>query len=988
MNPVATTDMVVEILVAEDSSTQAEHLRHLLEQRGYQVTAVMDGRPALACLRQHKPALVISDINMPAMNGYELCQQIKGDERTRDIPVILLTSLSDAADVLQGLACGADSFITKPYSDSYLLACVERTLSEAVGPAIQQASREVEITLPGTQRVISADPRRMVSLLTSTYKAAVYRNTELVQAQEALRTLNDHLEDLVEERTAVLTAEIAERELAERKIRYLADVLENVSDAIVSLDLKGIILSWNAGAEALFGYRAEDVIGRTYAEQVPYDYLGTTQEAALQEMAASGRWRGEVRSHRQDGRQIYVLVASAVLTDKAGLVTGVSAVLHDITERKQAEAALAESTELLSRAEAVGSTGSWRLDLGADKVVWSAGLHRLFGLLPGEFEGTRAAYLARVHPDDRQSVRLALASALADNIPLAFECRIVRPDGEVRVQQARAEIVRDEQGSPTYLLGIAVDITERQQHERELEAIAAISTALRAANTQAQMLPLVLEQVINLLAASHAALGMRDPASDELVVTQVHGGLSKRTGQRLPAGAGIGGHVLATGQPYVSAHTATDPYYYTMDSIESDRALICVPLVTSTQGLGVLWAGRLAPFTASEVQVLTAIAGIAANAIQRSGLLEQTEQRLQRLAALREIDNAIMSSLDLRTTLFILLGQVSAQLGVDACDILLLKRGLNKLDYAAGRGFRTKAIEKTQQRLGEGHAGRAALERRLVAAPDLRADSTPFQRASLLADDDFRALFCVPLVAKGQVVGVLEVFHRAALNPDADWLAFLETLAGQAAIAVADAWMYNDLQTSNSELLLAYDTTLEGWSAALDLRDHETEGHSQRVTEMTMQLARALGMGEAEQEQLRRGALLHDIGKMGIPDAILLKPGQLTDAEWVIMRHHPQFAYDLLWPIAYLRPALDIPYCHHEKWDGSGYPRQLRGEGIPLAARIFAVVDVWDALRSDRPYRRGWPEDEVRAHIRQQSGAHFDPQVAAGFLSMIENPVR
>ena len=480
---------------------------------------------------------------------------------------------------------------------------------------------------------------------------------------------------------------------------------------------------------------------------------------------------------------------------------------------------------------------------------------------------------------------------------------------------------------------------------------------------------------------------MHDPASDELVVSQVQGRLMVQTGQRLPAGAGIGGQVMATGQPYVSANTATDPYYYAMDSIDSDRALICVPLITSSQVLGVVWAGRLAPFTVTEVRVLTAMAGIAANAIQRSGLLEQTEQRLQRLAALREIDNAIMSSLDLRTTLFILLGQASTQLGVDACDILLLKRGLNRLEYAAGRGFRSKASEKAQQRVGEGHAGQAALERRLVAVPDLRVEPAPLQRAGQLAEEGFLALFCVPLVAKGQVVGVLEAFQRAPLNPDADWLAFLETLAGQAAIAVADAWMYNDLQTSNSELLLAYDTTLEGWSAALDLRDHETEGHSQRVTEMTLRLARALGVSEAEQEQLRRGALLHDIGKMGIPDAILLKPGQLTDAEWGIMRHHPQFANDLLWPIAYLRPALDIPYCHHEKWDGSGYPRQLRGEGIPLAARIFAVVDVWDALRSDRPYRRGWPEDEVRGHIREQSGAHFDPPVVAAFLALLETPV-
>jgi len=181
---------------------------------------------------------------------------------------------------------------------------------------------------------------------------------------------------------------------------------------------------------------------------------------------------------------------------------------------------------------------------------------------------------------------------------------------------------------------------------------------------------------------------------------------------------------------------------------------------------------------------------------------------------------------------------------------------------------------------------------------------------------------------------------------------------------------------------LAYETTIEGWSRALDLRDKETEGHSLRVTEMTLALAKAMGMSGQELVQIRRGALLHDIGKMGIPDHILLKPGPLTPEEWAVMKQHPQFAYELLAPIAYLRPALDIPYCHHEKWDGTGYPRGLRGEQIPLAARIFAIADVWDALRSDRPYRPAWPAQQVRAHMLQLFGTHFDPRLLEPFLAM------
>jgi putative nucleotidyltransferase with HDIG domain len=221
----------------------------------------------------------------------------------------------------------------------------------------------------------------------------------------------------------------------------------------------------------------------------------------------------------------------------------------------------------------------------------------------------------------------------------------------------------------------------------------------------------------------------------------------------------------------------------------------------------------------------------------------------------------------------------------------------------------------------------------------------------MMQEENFASYFSVPLVAKGQVKGMLDIFNRTLLNPDQEWYNFLETLGGQAAIAIDNTSLLEDLHRSNMELTLAYDTTLEGWSKALDLRDKETEGHTQRVVKIALSIAQVLGIQEEELIHIQRGALLHDIGKMGIPDSILFKPGPLTDKEWEIMRRHPVYAYELLYPITHLRPALDIPYCHHERWDGTGYPRKLRGEEIPLAGRIFTVVDVWDAITSDRPYR-------------------------------------
>jgi PAS domain S-box-containing protein len=363
---------------------------------------------------------------------------------------------------------------------------------------------------------------------------------------------------------------------------------------------------------------------------------------------------------------------------------------------------------------------------------------------------------------------------------------------------------------------------------------------------------------------------------------------------------------------------------------------------------------------------------------------ERIERQLSQLESLRAIDLAILGTTDVRLTLKTVLAELRNSLKVDAGVIMLHDPQTLTLEIADLFGFYSPGIENVRPRLGQGIMGGAALEGRIMEYPNL-ALAPPSEFSSFpLEVEKIQAFYAVPLTAKGKLVGVLGVGHRSALEPTPEWRSFLETLAGQAAMAIDSANAFNDLQRSNLNLTLAYDTTIEGWSRALDLRDKETEGHSLRVTEMTLKLARAVGMSEDELVHLRRGALLHDIGKMGVPDAVLLKPDKLTNDEWNIMRRHPGYAYDLLVPIAFLHPALDIPYCHHEKWDGTGYPRQLKGEQIPLAARIFAVVDVWDALRSDRPYRQGWSDEKVRDYLRSESGVHFDPQIVAIFLDLLE----
>jgi len=415
------------------------------------------------------------------------------------------------------------------------------------------------------------------------------------------------------------------------------------------------------------------------------------------------------------------------------------------------------------------------------------------------------------------------------------------------------------------------------------------------------------------------------------------------------------------------------------------RSAAFVPLISRAKPFGflVLYSDQVEAFTTERVEFLTAYAHQAAAALQNARLFDDAERRLRELGALNDIDRAVRSSLDLRVILQVLLDKAAAELQVDAVDVLLLDPETQTLSCPASRGFRGDAVRRVRQRLGDGYAGQVALSGRPVSLGNLNgaAESVCGRHVT---GESFVSYYAVPLVAKGVVKGVLEVYRRSPMAPTQEWHAFFEALAGQAAIAIDNVSLFDDLHRANASLRMSYDDTLAGWSRALDLRDRETEGHSGRVAQLTITLARAMDVPKADLVHIRRGALLHDIGKMGVPDAILLKPGPLTEAEWKTMRHHPAYARQLLEPIAYLRRALDIPYCHHEWWDGTGYPQGLSGSQIPLAARIFAVVDVWDALRSDRPYRPAWSVELVRAYVRDQAGTQFDPAVVRKFLELLD----
>ncbi len=532
-------------------------------------------------------------------------------------------------------------------------------------------------------------------------------------------------------------------------------------------------------------------------------------------------------------------------------------------------------------------------------------------------------------------------------------------------------------------------LDETHQRAAELEAVAFVSESLREARTRHELPPIILNQIMELLEIDGAYLATVEDNSGEILIEYSTGVLDE-TGYRIPAGKGIAGHVVASGETYISHNVPNDPLLFLKDNICQACSMACVPLITQGQIIGALGVTRnhnghadSSGFANTQIRLMTAIADITANGLRRAELHDRTQEQLARLTTLHEIDTVISSSFDLHLPFNTLLEKVTTQLGVDAAAVLLLDENLNQLVHAASRGFHTAGILNTSLRLGDPHGGVAALQRRTIIIDDLEVDG--FGEHAAINKEGFVSYVAIPLMSKGKVNGVLELFNRSKVWRDSDWIDFVNTLATQASIAINNTQLFNEAQRSNMDLTMAYDATIEGWSRALEMRDLETEGHSQRVTEMTLELARAMNLPQAELVHIRRGALLHDIGKMVIPDSILHKPGTLTEEEWEIMRQHPVDAYNLLAPIAYLRQALDIPHYHHEKWDGSGYPRGLKRTQIPLAARIFAVIDVWDALNSDRPYRKAWSQEKVIEYLKEQAGTHFDPEVIDSFLGVLKS---
>ena len=361
----------------------------------------------------------------------------------------------------------------------------------------------------------------------------------------------------------------------------------------------------------------------------------------------------------------------------------------------------------------------------------------------------------------------------------------------------------------------------------------------------------------------------------------------------------------------------------------------------------------------------------------------QVENQMKKVQAEYSVNRILQSGMSLRETFRAIFELLSDLADVEAAIVLKYKPASQQFDLLVTHGIDAKSLAKIHLYIENGLTRRTVGGGRSIQAGNWMASELGESHFNLFAQEGFQAHITIPLIGRYDLLGVIEIFWRASHDIDTWKLEILQMVGEAVTFFLEHTTIIEALKRRNDELSSTYTATIEGLSRALELRDLETDGHTRRVSALTLRLTEHMQIPADQRASIQQGALLHDIGKLGIPDAILLKPGSLTPREWKVMQQHPLYAYNILAPIVSLREALDIPLYHHERWNGTGYPYGLAGEQIPLSARLFAVVDVYDALTSDRPYRSAWSRSQALEYLQEQAGQQFDPHVVAHFLEMI-----
>ena len=745
------------------------------------------------------------------------------------------------------------------------------------------------------------------------------------QLQTALEQSRERAEEL-QSTNRVISIEIEERRRAEEALRAsearFRTAFQTSPDAMLIIRLEdGHYVDVNEGFSALTGYSQLETVGNSTLGINIWDDPQDRQRVYAEVQTNGVVTNLEARFRHKDGTVRTCLASARMIFIKER--PHILCLIRDIEARRQAEQALQESESRYSSLFESNRSVMFLVE------PMSGGILDVNPAACEYYGYSRAKLIGKNIREISPQTLSGRARLEGIAYPSDAHQRHYLASGEVRDVEVKSGPIL--MSGKQLLYFIVHDITERIQREREIQALLHVAETLRTSPDRSAMLAALLHKLGEFWHAKGVVLGVQDELSRATMVELGIGPIAPGKGYRYPAGVGILGTVIETGKPVLAENAAgRENCMNTPDPL----ALICAPLKTNAETIGAILVARSEKFDEDDERLLATIGEMAASAVQRATLYEETQRRLQHLNALHKIDMAIAGSAELKSTLSIVVDQILTQLGVDAADILIYQANGMDLRHTIRRGFQQTVIWDGEIRIDRGLAGKIVRERCQVFQSDINGELASHEpRLETWRQEGFVSYFGLPLIAKGEVKGVLELYHRSPLSPGEEWINYLDILAGQTAIAIDNSSLFEGLQKANLELILAYDTTLEGWAKALELRDKETQGHSERVTEMTLRLARKIGFSEEMLVHVRRGALLHDIGKMGIPDSILLKPGPLDEAEWEIMLLHPVYAYELLCQIDFLKPALDIPYYHHERWDGNGYPLHIHGEDIHLAAR-------------------------------------------------------
>lgn len=733
----------------------------------------------------------------------------------------------------------------------------------------------------------------------------------------------------------------------EAQLRMQTTALQSAANAILIANREGLIQWVNPAFEKLTGYSLEEVRGKT-----PRILKSGRQDLQFYRelwntILAGDVWRGKLINRRKDG-SLYVeeQTITPVLDEQAEIQSFI-AIKEDASERERAQRdirALREFNESVVETIREGIVAS-----NAEGIItfMNPALEELLGYRREELVGEHSR---KIFPEDQHHILEEADALRMRGESSRYMVDLLHRDG-TRIPVLISGSPRFEGEEFVGTLAAVTDMRDQKKVETQLREVLEFNAGIVQQMAEGIV---IQDEEGRFTFANPAALQMLGYSLEELL--------------ELPWTAVIhpGDHEIVRQADSRRQRGEADRYEARL--IRKDGGIIHVLVAGRPRMVEGQFAGSLAVFTDVTAQKQAA---------------EQIQKQIEHLQALRSIDIAIAGSLDINVTLEVLLSQVLDHLQVDAGAVFLLDPHESRLRYEAGAGFRGRAFREVSIPLTEGLVAQAVRSRKTIPFLSFADEPDAIPDFPAIQEEGFTGMCLAPLIAKGRVLGVLAVFTRGLRELDEAWPSYLEAMAARAAIAVDNAAIFRELNESHLHLSRALDEVLMGWARTVELRSGEGEGHTERVVRLSLQLARQLGMRGEELVHLRRGALLHDIGNLALPDALLRKPKPLTPSERAQIEEHPAFAYAILSPIEFLRPAIDIPFCHHERWDGSGYPRHLRGETIPLIARIFAVVDVWAALTSDRPHREAWSEEKACNYLKEQAGVLFDPGVVEVFLKQL-----